>query len=107
MLNSILLTRSAAPSPVFKDGVRRRGSGSTLSKPWPSGGGVEGLTFGPIRIVEPSNLWINVALEFPLSNFTFNLLSEPFKQCKTRPDFQIIKNALEINKVNTVFCENR
>jgi antitoxin YefM len=38
------LTRSAAPSPVFKDGVRKRGSGSTLSKPWPSGRGVEGLT---------------------------------------------------------------
>jgi hypothetical protein len=38
------LTRSAAPSPVFRDGVRKRGSGSTLSKPWPSGRGVEGLT---------------------------------------------------------------
>ncbi len=38
------LTRSAAPNPVFKDGVRKRTSGSTLSKPWPSGRGVEGLT---------------------------------------------------------------
>jgi hypothetical protein len=38
------LTPSAAPSPVFKDGVRERGSGSTLSKPWLSGRGVEGLT---------------------------------------------------------------
>ncbi len=28
-----ILTHSAAPSPVFKDGVRKRGSGSTLSKP--------------------------------------------------------------------------
>jgi hypothetical protein len=25
------LTRSAAPSPVFEDGVKERGSGSTLS----------------------------------------------------------------------------
>jgi hypothetical protein len=43
------LTRSAAPSPVFKDGVRKRGSGSTLSKPWPSGRGVEGLTTSDIK----------------------------------------------------------
>jgi hypothetical protein len=42
------LARSAAPSPVFKDGVRKRGSGSTLSKPWLSGRGVEGLTFIPV-----------------------------------------------------------
>jgi hypothetical protein len=41
---SPLLTRSAALSPVFKDGVRKGGSGSTLSKPWPPGRGVEGLT---------------------------------------------------------------
>jgi hypothetical protein len=44
MTEEKILTRSAAPSPVFKDGVRKRGSGSTLSKPWPSGRGVEGLT---------------------------------------------------------------
>ncbi len=38
------LTRSAAPSPVFKDGVRKRGSGSTLSMPGLQARGVEGLT---------------------------------------------------------------
>jgi hypothetical protein len=45
-LEKNILTRSATPSPVFKDGVRKRGSGATLSKPWPSGRGVEGLTSG-------------------------------------------------------------
>jgi hypothetical protein len=34
---------SAAPNPAFQGGVRERRSGSTLSKPWPSGRGVEGL----------------------------------------------------------------
>jgi len=38
------MTRSAAPSPVFEDGVKERGSGLTLSKPRPLGRGVEGLT---------------------------------------------------------------
>jgi len=38
------LTHSTAPSPVFEDGVEKRRSGSTLSKPKPSGWGVEGLT---------------------------------------------------------------
>ena len=38
------LAHSAAPSPAFEGGVRERRSGSTLSKPWPSGRGVEGLT---------------------------------------------------------------
>jgi len=48
------LTHSAAPSPAFEGGVKKRRSGSTLSpsawarvegKPRPSGRGVEGLTF--------------------------------------------------------------
>jgi hypothetical protein len=38
------LTHSAAPSPAFKSGVKKRRSGSTLSKPRASGRGVEGLT---------------------------------------------------------------
>jgi uncharacterized protein YecE (DUF72 family) len=38
------LTHSTAPSPSFEDEVKRRGSGSTLSKPWPLGMEVEGLT---------------------------------------------------------------
>ena len=38
------LTHSAAPSPAFKGGVKKRRSGSTLSKPRASGRGVEGLT---------------------------------------------------------------
>ena len=38
------LTHSTAPSPTFKGGVKKRRSGSTLSKPRPSGRGVEGLT---------------------------------------------------------------
>jgi len=42
---SITWTHSAAPSLAFEGGVEKRGSGSTLSKPWPSGQGVEGLTF--------------------------------------------------------------
>jgi len=38
------LTRSTAPSPAFEGGVEKRRSGSTLSKPQPSGWGVvEGL----------------------------------------------------------------
>jgi hypothetical protein len=41
------LTHSAAPSPAFEGGVKKRRSGSTLSKPRPSGRGVEGLTFKP------------------------------------------------------------
>jgi hypothetical protein len=40
----IKLTRSAAPSPTSEGGVKKRRSGSTLSEPWPSGRGVEGLT---------------------------------------------------------------
>jgi threonine/homoserine/homoserine lactone efflux protein len=40
----VLLTRSAAPNPTFEGGVKKRRSGSTLSKSWPSGRGVEGLT---------------------------------------------------------------
>jgi hypothetical protein len=53
------LTRSVASSPVFKDGVRKRGSGSTLSKPWPSGRGVEGLTFRgkKFRVLSPFPLY--------------------------------------------------
>jgi len=38
------LTHSTTPSPSFEDEVKRRGSGSTLSKPWPLGMEVEGLT---------------------------------------------------------------
>ena len=37
------LTHSTAPSPAFEDGIKKRRSGSTLSKPWPLGRGVEGL----------------------------------------------------------------
>ena len=44
------LTRSAVPSPVFEDGVKEHGSGSTLGKPLPSGRGVEGLTSPPWTI---------------------------------------------------------
>ena len=39
------VTRSAASSPVFEDGTKERGSGSTLSKPWPLCRGIEGLAF--------------------------------------------------------------
>jgi hypothetical protein len=38
------LTHSVAPSPAFKGGVKRRRSGSTLSKPQHLCWGVEGLT---------------------------------------------------------------
>jgi hypothetical protein len=38
---AFFLTRSAAPSPVFEDGVKECGSGSTLSKPRPLSPGVE------------------------------------------------------------------
>ena len=41
---NFLLTPSTAPSPVFKGGIEKRRSGSTLSKPQASGWGVEGLT---------------------------------------------------------------
>jgi len=37
------LTHSTAPSLAFEDGIKKRRSGSTLSKPWPLGRGVEGL----------------------------------------------------------------
>ena len=40
----INLTHSTAPSAAFEDGVKKRDSGSTLSKPWLLGRGVEGLT---------------------------------------------------------------
>ena len=43
-IREIELTRSAAPSPAFEGGAEKRPSGSTLSKPWPSGQGAEGLT---------------------------------------------------------------
>ncbi|PIV23812.1 MAG: hypothetical protein COZ69_03685 [Deltaproteobacteria bacterium CG_4_8_14_3_um_filter_45_9] len=39
------LTHSAAPSPAFEGGVKKRRSGSTLSKPQHLCWGVEGLTF--------------------------------------------------------------
>jgi len=42
---SALLTHSAAPSPAFEGGVKKRRSGSTLSKPQHLSWGVEGLTF--------------------------------------------------------------
>ena len=38
------LTHSTAPSHAFESGVKKHYSGSTLSKPWPSDRGVEGLT---------------------------------------------------------------
>jgi len=38
------LTHSTAPSLAFKDGGKKRRSGSTLSNPWLSAEGVEGLT---------------------------------------------------------------
>jgi len=76
------LTRSAAPSPVFESWGEKRGSGSTLSKPHPSGWEVEGLTsdiskfwngeaisddiFGEVRI--PS---IAAALSKRLGSFPF------------------------------------
>ena len=47
-----LLTRSTAPSPAFKGGVEKRRSGSTLSKPKPSGWGAEGLTFCRVRHIK-------------------------------------------------------
>ena len=37
-----LLTRSTAPNPAFKVGIEKRRSGSTLSKPQPSGWGAKG-----------------------------------------------------------------
>jgi tRNA-2-methylthio-N6-dimethylallyladenosine synthase len=37
------LTHSTAPNSTFEDGVKNRGSGSTLSKPQPLGWGAEGL----------------------------------------------------------------
>ena len=40
----ISLTHSAAPSPAFESGVKKRRSGSTLSKPQHLCWGVEGLT---------------------------------------------------------------
>jgi len=41
------LTRSVAPTPFFEGGVKKRNSGSTLSKARRLGEGVEGLTPGP------------------------------------------------------------
>jgi radical SAM superfamily enzyme YgiQ (UPF0313 family) len=49
------LTQSAAPSPVFQDGVRKPGSGSTLSNPRPSGRRVEGLTHSELSF-DPGNV---------------------------------------------------
>ena len=45
----IILTHSAAPSPAFEGGVKKRRSGSTLSKPQHLCWGAEGLTSGIIR----------------------------------------------------------
>ena len=42
--DEVNLTHSAAPSRTFQGGAKKRRSGSTLSKPGPSGRGVEGLT---------------------------------------------------------------
>jgi hypothetical protein len=42
-LSIIHLTHSAAPSPAFEGGVKKRRSGSTLSKPQHLCWGVEGL----------------------------------------------------------------
>jgi uncharacterized Zn finger protein len=81
-VNEKTLTRPAAPSPVFESWGEKRGSGSTLSKPQPSGWEVEGLTsdiskfwngeaisddiFGEVRI--PS---IAAALPKRLGSFPF------------------------------------
>ena len=48
ILSQLILTLSAAPRPAFEGRVRERRSGSTLSKPWPSGQEVEGLTGLPV-----------------------------------------------------------
>jgi TorA maturation chaperone TorD len=45
------LTHSAAPSPTFEGGVKKRRSGSTLSELRPSGRRVEGLTQSPTQIL--------------------------------------------------------
>jgi TorA maturation chaperone TorD len=45
------LTHSAAPSPTFEGGVKKRRSGSTLSELRPSGRRVEGLTQSPPQIL--------------------------------------------------------
>jgi hypothetical protein len=63
----INLTHSTAPSAVFKDWVKvkKRGSGSTLSKPWPLGQVVEGLT-----LVEVTNRPFFTSLQpFPANPF--------------------------------------
>jgi hypothetical protein len=44
-----LLAHSAAPSPAFQGGVKKRRSGSSLSKLRPSGQRAEGLTFCRVR----------------------------------------------------------
>jgi hypothetical protein len=47
-----LLTHSEAPSPAFQGGIKKRRSGSTPSKPWPSGWVFEGLTFCRVRHIK-------------------------------------------------------
>jgi len=61
----INLTHSTAPSAVFEDWVKvkKRGSGSTLSKPWPLGQVVEGLT-----LIEVKNRPSAASLEQFLAN---------------------------------------
>jgi dihydroorotate dehydrogenase electron transfer subunit len=44
------LTSSAASSPAFQGGIKKRRSGSTLSKLQPSGGRVEGLTSSRVQV---------------------------------------------------------
>ena len=50
------LTRSTAPSPPFEGGVEKRRSGSTLSKPQPSGWGVERLAIADDSGLEVDSL---------------------------------------------------
>jgi hypothetical protein len=47
-----MLIHSAAPSSASQGGVKKRRSGSTLSKLRPSGRGVEGLTFFRVRHIK-------------------------------------------------------
>jgi hypothetical protein len=49
---SRLLTHSEATSPAFQGGVKKRRSGSTLSKLRPLGPRVEGLTFCRVKHIK-------------------------------------------------------
>ena len=96
------LTRSAASSPAFEGGVKKRYSGSTPSKPRPSGRGVEGLTLpeGPKEVEKVFNSPEREELKrqhlLAFQDFCLDLFEEEYGEIppEKKVDFRFVKGIL-------------